>query len=582
MFPKPNLKILFVAGIIISLSLPLFAGADTLGQRANFYIDSSYDSFQRGVISATLQKISNQLYFYIDDNFWGGLSDGDKNTVMASLSNLAEEFERKIYPTLTLTFGSEWRPGIDGDNRITILIHPMKKGAGGYFNSGNEYYRVQNPNSNEREMVYLNTEYIATSLAKSFLAHEFLHLITFNQKERIFGTEEEVWLNEARAEYVPTLLGYDSQYQGSNLQKRVNDFIKNPSDSLTDWQNTVSDYGAVNLFTQYLVDHYGVKILSDSLQSSKTGIESLNYALSKNGFNENFSQIFTNWTITVLVNDCSLAPLDSKYLTGVGAKYCYKNENLKNLKLIPISNFLPLTSESTLSVNYLTKSWTGNWYKIFGGGEILNFEFQGGLNGNFKVPYVICDFSQKCQINFLNLDQYQMGKITIEDFNKKYASLTIIPSSQKEFSGQIAPTFSFFWQVRTSIAKKEDPELIKKLLAQIEELKKQIAEIQAKINAILAKKGIGLFSCQKLESDLYYGMSNDTQVSCLQEFLKLQGTNIYPEGFVTGNFLSLTKLAVIRFQEKYAPEILNPLGLDKGTGYVGSNTRAKINQLIGF
>ena len=46
-----------------------------------------------------------------------------------------------------------------------------------------------------------------------------------------------------------------------------------------------------------------------------------------------------------------------------------------------------------------------------------------------------------------------------------------------------------------------------------------------------------------------------------EEFLKKQGPDIYPEGIVTGNFLELTKKAVIRFQEKYREEILEPLGI---------------------
>ena len=75
-------------------------------------------------------------------------------------------------------------------------------------------------------------------------------------------------------------------------------------------------------------------------------------------------------------------------------------------------------------------------------------------------------------------------------------------------------------------------------------------------------------------------MMNSKEVRCLQEFLKSQGSEIYPEGLITGNFLNLTQLAVIRFQEKYATEILNPLGLGKGTGYVGPLTRAKINQFL--
>ncbi len=373
---------LFVLGSCFS---SVTVNAATLGDIKKFYVDSSYDISGRSEVSATLERISNQLYFYVDDSWWGKLFLEDKNKIDLSLFILADEFEKKIYPMLTSAFGSEWKPGIDNDAKITILIHPMKKNSGGYFNTGNEYSKLENPNSNEREMFYLNSDYITYSLAKSFLAHEFVHLITFNQKDIIQNIEEDVWLNEARADYAPTLLGYDNVYQGSNLQRRVNEFLRNPSNSIVDWQGAYADYGALNLFTQYLVDNYGIKILVDSLNSPKKGIESINYALAKNNHSEDFSQVFTNWTIAVSVNNCSF-----------GQKYCYKNENLKNLKVTPADNLLPVDSQSNLISNTRTKDWAGHWQRIFGGGGTLTFSFEGSINSVFKVPYVLCDNTNIC------------------------------------------------------------------------------------------------------------------------------------------------------------------------------------------
>ncbi|MBI2591364.1 MAG: peptidoglycan-binding protein [Candidatus Brennerbacteria bacterium] len=72
--------------------------------------------------------------------------------------------------------------------------------------------------------------------------------------------------------------------------------------------------------------------------------------------------------------------------------------------------------------------------------------------------------------------------------------------------------------------------------------------------------------------------SRGNDVSLLQQTLIDQ--NVYPEKLVTGYFGSLTKAAVVRFQEKYSEEILKPLDLAKGTGFIGSATRAKLNTII--
>lgn len=553
---------------LIFLILPLVASADTLGQTVKFNIDPSYDLQKRQEISATLREITNQLYFYIDNEWWDSLNFQERAKIPDALKDLGREFDNKIYPTLTSRFGFEWKPGIDEDEKITVLVHPMIEGAGGYFNNGDEYPRIQNPESNQREMVYLNASYLDSQNAKSFLAHEFVHLITFNQKDKAYGVSEETWLNEARAEYAPTLLGYDDEYQGSNLQQRVRIFLEKPSDSLTEWENEKSDYGVINLFTQYLVDHYGVEVLANSLKTPKIGIPSLNEALSRSGFKEDFSQIFTNWTIAVFANNCFF-----------GENYCYLNPNLRNLKIVPLIYFLSLIGDSTFSITYSTPDWAGNWYKIIGGKGTLTLEFDGDDKADFKVLYLLCDYQGICQINFLVLDKNKNGQIIILEFNTKYSSLTLIPSVQSQISS-FKLSYPFAWKasiVEKTAAEKE-AELIKQLLAQIDFLQKEIARVQAQINAILSKKiGTCTFS-----SDLYFGMMGNPDVRCLQEFLESQGPEIYPEGLVTGNFLSLTKAAVIRFQEKYATEILAPLGLEKGTGYFGPMTRAVANQKLNW
>jgi len=76
--------------------------------------------------------------------------------------------------------------------------------------------------------------------------------------------------------------------------------------------------------------------------------------------------------------------------------------------------------------------------------------------------------------------------------------------------------------------------------------------------------------------NLGLGMSGD-DVKALQEILISEGVWESEVG-ATGYFGSITKSAVIRYQEKYAAEILEPLGLTEGTGFVGSSTLAHLNK----
>lgn len=469
-------KIIFSIAII--LAFPVFVSAeDVLGGNHVFNIESSYDLSNRTEISAELIKISPKLYWYADSIWWGKLSQQERDSAKSFLNSLTEEFDGKIYPTLTSAFGSEWTPGIDKDARITILLHPMKKNSGGYTDNSDEYPKIQAPESNEREMIYLNTGYLGDNIMKSFLAHEFVHLISFNQKERAYDSVDDVWLQEARAEYAPTLLGYDADYSGSNLSSRVKDFLSAPFDSLTEWRDSSADYGVVNLFSQYLVDHYGVDILVDSLKTGRTGIDSINFALSRNNFKTDFAQIFTDWAIAIFVNDCA-----------IGGKYCYLNQNLKNFRITPLINYLPFVGESVLSVSNTTKDWAGNWHKFIGGKGKLIIEFKASGKNQFKIPYIIEDSKGKLYLDNLTLGVNQTGNISFENFGTDYASLTIIPTAQNKTSGflGIQPSYSFFWSAST---KENAQEIVQEVNNEkegvVQDLKNQIMGVQLKIIELL-------------------------------------------------------------------------------------------------
>ena len=579
-----NLLFAAVVGLAFALA-PVFVRADSYGDRNTFNIDKTYDFAARTKILSDLVWVGDKIYFYVDEQWWNGLDSAGKLEYSANFKNLDAEFSKNIYPKLTSVFGSDVNPSVNRDGKITVLFHPMVKDAGGYINTGDGYSKYQAPLSNEREMIYFNTRFADSPLAKSYLAHEFTHLITFNQKDRLRGAADDVWLNEARADYASTILGYDNPFAGSNFEQRTRSFAADSSKSLVEWANKPANYGAAHLFMQYLVDQYGIKILTDSMNTNQTGIASIDYALQKNGFDIGFTAVFRDWLIALSANDCRL-----------GSRYCYKYADLQAFSIAPRINYLPNSDRVSLTVMYNTDFFSGNWQKIVGGNGSLKLDFSAAAQAKFRVPYLVCySGGGECELGDMEIAGDGTGVLNLSDFGRQYASLTLMPFATGKTSGfddsaGNQQSYTFKISISPKVISGQDAGSdangaanIQALLAQIEVLKKEIARVSAILAARAASATAlpsGGYSCGSITADLYFGVENHNQVSCLQQVLKSQGNSIYPGGAVTGRFSIDTRAAVVRFQEKYAAEILAPLGLKTGTGYVGSSTKAKINKIL--
>lgn len=119
----------------------------------------------------------------------------------------------------------------------------------------------------------------------------------------------------------------------------------------------------------------------------------------------------------------------------------------------------------------------------------------------------------------------------------------------------------------------------------IAELVAQIAELTQELTILQGEEPSSLQAETEITSEVYFSAPlfldmRNKDVQKLQEFLA-KDSNVYPEGLITGYFGLLTHAAVVRFQEKYAGEILSPIGLLAGTGFVGNKTLAKLNELFG-
>lgn len=371
------------ASIFVFFVFVFGASADTLGQNQRFFISLQYDAQSRAAVNATLRYVSERAYFYVTDDYWDSASAVARSQAIDQIKLLAQEFDARTYPIETQFFGAEPNPGIDGDSRITILLAPLIQNAGGYFDTTNQYPSAEVSNSNQREMIYLNVNELAsTNKMFAFLAHEFQHLISFNQKENLRRVSDDIWLNELRSEYAVTLLGYNNVFEGSHLQRRVRAFLSDSYDSLTEWKNLPVDYGQIGLFGEYIAEHYSPQVIADTLKNNLAGISSINESLARNNFSENFDDIYRNWLIAGFLNN-----------TAANSKFGYTRNELRNQNIIPTKVFNNLGENTTYAIADSIKDWQGRWYDISqlaaGQKNVLKIVFNSQSLASFDISYII-------------------------------------------------------------------------------------------------------------------------------------------------------------------------------------------------
>jgi peptidoglycan hydrolase-like protein with peptidoglycan-binding domain len=123
------------------------------------------------------------------------------------------------------------------------------------------------------------------------------------------------------------------------------------------------------------------------------------------------------------------------------------------------------------------------------------------------------------------------------------------------------------------------------LLEQISQLLEIVASLQAQLAAMQGGPAANMVSYTKLNRSLSIG-SKGADVKVLQQILNdnskttiaLSGPG--SRGNETDYFGNLTAQAVIKFQNLNREEVLAPVGLNSGTGFVGPSTIKAINKII--
>jgi hypothetical protein len=237
-------------------------------------------------VNSRLLAIGDYCYIYMDEECIQKLGE---RSVMGKSDAICYEFDNTIYPRIIDLAGhpNGTMGDIDGDPKIFILFLDN-------YNYYSEVNDIEHNVSNRCEMFYICYRLYHHDWLYPTMAHEFHHLIWFNNE-----WDEPPFTLEALAQYATYHAGYLDPY--NNLVPQVASFLPHPENSPLYW-NDDRDYGSAYLFAFYIAEKYGVQVLRDLIKEPSDGPQGIETVLQKAGYDITFNELFMNW-ITALTID---------------------------------------------------------------------------------------------------------------------------------------------------------------------------------------------------------------------------------------------------------------------------------------
>lgn len=336
--------------------------------KEDFYTDATTTS---GIVSATCREVTSDtkktLSIFVADNCWESIASPDKDYLVTQemVNTLSEKFlfpgaGNDIYDWVTGIYGAEWGAHdneyyIGANDNITILLCdidedniPQDSIIMGYFHSKDALIKTQETGfSNERIMFYIDAVMFANyrtaddkpgdgkwqitdywpQTTISVLSHEFQHMIHFYQKFILnkLPRSSDIWIEEmcslVTEDFVSNKIGvngprgvrYDDPTGGlpGNNLGRLPLYNEFDDDSVTTWltgDDILRSYSNSYSYGAYLARNYGgVGLFKLIVQSPFTDYRSINDALTKSGYSDDFGKTLQNWGAAVILSDLAVS-----------------------------------------------------------------------------------------------------------------------------------------------------------------------------------------------------------------------------------------------------------------------------------
>ena len=340
-----------------------------VGDRETFWIVNA-DSAEPRQAEFTLLYVTPHSYFWAEDAV---------EVNQAEVQALMDEFENKIYPTDREFFGSEWTPGVDGDEHIYVIYaNGLGTGVAGYFFTKDSFNPliVEFSNAHETFMLSAN-ENLGAEDAYSTLAHEFVHMI-----QHPTDRNDASWMVEGFADVGILINGY---YPGGGDWL----YIQDPDLQLNTWVDNSSPdfsrhYGQSFLYLAYLLDRFGEEVTKAITSNPEDDLESIDHTLAQLNITDpqtgrvvTADDIFMDWAATLYLRDGSV---------GDG-RYTYHNyPEAPQYNPVDFISSCPQALSGTVNqygIDYLTINCAGDYTLHFSGSTVTRLLPMDAYSGEY-------------------------------------------------------------------------------------------------------------------------------------------------------------------------------------------------------
>ncbi len=254
------------------------------GDKTDFFVSDPETGVVRPV-AAKLVRVSDLTYS------WLQVGQRRRNLVR----RLAARFDGVLL-SLHEIFGAPPDHGFDRDPRVHLLFAELEETTAGNFSTFESISRLAVPESNEKEMIFINTRGLEdTDFDLQVLVHEYVHLLHWST-----SPGEQEFIDEGLAE-LPTVLGIFGEAYLDSLVL----WSRDPRVSLTGWSMDDPDnelhYGAALGYSAWLTEAFGLDAARELLAHPDPGFVGVDGFLRDRRCRSSFDDTYADFVLAVFL-----------------------------------------------------------------------------------------------------------------------------------------------------------------------------------------------------------------------------------------------------------------------------------------